>query len=259
MREFSIIELKSLVFGRTCVLQYDSTGMLTNVTDVAGLSSSFKYDYQGWATNLITPYGTTIFEHATNADNLSDEFHPVNYYQLTRSIRITDPAGGTNVYVLREDSSYNWNPADMTYDSPFLSTDWDPAVVPDSSVPTPTLDPSYRQWRDSFHWGPRQASGLPADLNTISTPQYQKAGMRHWLHNGYFNSQPPDFISQSLDVQRDPSPDGVNDGQTTWFDYAMNGAGQPASSKPTPPASAPPRSREPISTFTPLIGWTSFR
>ena len=48
-------------FGRTCWLDYDSFGRLTNITDVAGLSSSFAYGNNTWITNLSTPYGSTAF------------------------------------------------------------------------------------------------------------------------------------------------------------------------------------------------------
>src|SRR5207248_7689290 len=35
-------------FGRTAYLKYDQTGLLTNIIDPVGLSSSFKYDQNTW-------------------------------------------------------------------------------------------------------------------------------------------------------------------------------------------------------------------
>ena len=43
---------------------------------------------------------------------------------------------------------------------------------------------------------------------------YLKARMRHWLHE-QSNLQ----ISQILDIEMEPSPDGVHYGQTTWYSY----------------------------------------
>ncbi|HVV01157.1 MAG TPA: hypothetical protein VHH88_07315, partial [Verrucomicrobiae bacterium] len=48
-------------FGHTSQFRYDEGGFLTNVTDVAGISSSFVYNARGWPSTLITPYGTTTF------------------------------------------------------------------------------------------------------------------------------------------------------------------------------------------------------
>ena len=76
------------------VLQYDGSGRLTNVTDTAGLSSSFLYDSQNWITNLTTPYGTTTFEHVDNGSTNSNE--------PSSAPPVVDPAGGTNIYMLRQ-------------------------------------------------------------------------------------------------------------------------------------------------------------
>ncbi|HEY1790222.1 MAG TPA: hypothetical protein VGJ73_18905, partial [Verrucomicrobiae bacterium] len=51
-------------FGRSINLEYDTNGVLANITDVQNLSSSFMYTNTGayyWVTNLTTPYGTNSF------------------------------------------------------------------------------------------------------------------------------------------------------------------------------------------------------
>src|ERR1043166_22471 len=95
-------------FGHMATLFYDSVGMLTNITDSVSLSSSFKYDGSlGWVTNLITPYGTTKFFYTTNNTSGNEftgpDWHPPYEYFIIRSVKIIDPAGGTNIYMLRQD------------------------------------------------------------------------------------------------------------------------------------------------------------
>ena len=207
-------------FGRHTTLQYDDKGRLTNVTDVAGLSSSFQYDENGWVTNLTTPYGTTVFEHTDlNNPNYWD-FHVVTgtkeEYTLIRALKVRDAAGGTNVYMLRQNSARIYT-TDTDYVL-FVPTNYDASVIP-SGVPTTTLDTNYMNYRNSFHWGPKQASGLPANFGDYLPADYRKARMRHWLHEGHEGSPGGTWISQTLEMEQAPSPDGVVNGQTTWFDY----------------------------------------
>ena len=185
-------------FGRAAVLQYDSTGKLTNVTDVAGLSSSFQYDSQNWVTNLTTPYGTTTFAHVDNGFENGDGTFP----DVVRAVRVIDPMGGTNVYMLRELSSTN-------YES-----------LPVPSIPGVSFDNVYLQARFSFHWGPLQAGGLPGNLTNVADSDMLKARARHWLHAGNYCPVPDyTWISQTLSLEVAPSPDGVNLGQATWYTY----------------------------------------
>jgi len=46
-------------FGRSVSLSYDSTGLLTNIIDVASLTNGFTYITTNvWMTKMVTPYGT---------------------------------------------------------------------------------------------------------------------------------------------------------------------------------------------------------
>jgi RHS repeat-associated protein len=201
-------------FGHSATMQYDSNGMLTNITDVVGMSSSFRYDSQNWVTNLTTPYGTTLFQQANASDDWTD---PVfGDYTLVRGVTVVDAAGGTNVYMLRQDSSQVF--AGGTNQVPFLmylySTN---EVEDDADVPVNTpvpVDNNYQYYRNTFHWGPRQAVGLPADLTTFAPSDYIKARMRHWLHDGVTGN-----LGQTLDMEQAPSPDGLVCGQSTWYAY----------------------------------------
>ena len=189
-------------FGRTAVLRYDSTGLLTNITDTAGLSSSFQYDSQYWVTNLSTPYGTTTFEHLDNGFTNSDGGGP--YLGVIRAIRVVDAVGGTNVYMLRQPTpivGYYYFP------SPYVPGAWWDSY----------FDFDYLEWRDSFHWGPRQAASLPSDMNSFGDSDYINARVRHWLHAT--TNCDDDYLSQTLSVEVQPSPDGVNPGQFTWYIY----------------------------------------
>jgi RHS repeat-associated protein len=197
-------------FGRSAALQYDSTGTLTNITDVAGLNSSFAYDSNSWVTNLHTPYGNTVFEYIDNTFGFGSG--PI------RSVRVIDAAGGTNVYMNTQCvGPYNF-------------------VAPDTSPFTNNFDvcgPDYEPCRDSFHWDPRQSVGLPDNLNTITLSDLIKARTRHWLHttNDYTSgtldyADGPFGLSQALSIEVEPSPDGVNLGQVTFYDYPDKEQGQ---------------------------------
>jgi YD repeat-containing protein len=200
-------------FGRNAWLQYNNNGVLTNIVDAIGLFSAFSYDSQGWVTNLTTPYGTTTFEHFVNTDAPPNEFNNANRYHFIRAVRIKDPSGGTNVYMLRQDSSRVYtNSTDFEYFAPLFNDYSEPSwATPDQALGFEIL----AIYRDSFFWGPRQAASLPVDLTTISATQLYQARMRHWLHDtdSY-------FISQTLGMQLEPSPDGGQTmGQSVWYAY----------------------------------------
>ena len=80
-----------------------------------------------------------------------------------RAIRVVDAAGGTNIYMLRNYSAFVHQP------------------------PVPNvhrrrcLTAGACKYRDSFHWGPRQAAGLPVDMTNYAASDYVKARLRHWL------------------------------------------------------------------------------
>ena len=73
----------------------------------AGLKSSYGHDYQGWVTNLTTPYGATTFINYTNGLDApgNNEFGSSNAYMYIRAVKVVDPMQGTNLYMLRQDSS----------------------------------------------------------------------------------------------------------------------------------------------------------
>ena len=108
---------------------------MTNATDVAGLSSGFKDDSQSWVTNLATPYGNTTFQLVDNAFTNSDG--AVTNYDILRAIRVVDAAGGTNIYMLRNESDFVQQP-------------------PVPSIGSVLFDYLGMRDRETFHWGPRQ-------------------------------------------------------------------------------------------------------
>ena len=233
-------------FGRKAFMEYNNAGILTNIIDVAALGSSFNYDSRGWITNLTTPYGATTFLHVTNSDTYTDEFGQygsgLNPYVATRTLKVIDAVSGTNIYMLRQDSSVIYtNSADYytdqsngvyidplfnVYDDgnylvflPYQFTyPYDYATVPYGAPSPNTLDNNYLYYRNSFHWGPKQAVGLPENLVTLIPSDYKKARMRHWLHKGIYPAVGAP-VSQTLDLEQAPSSDGITDGQTTWYDY----------------------------------------
>lgn len=212
-------------FGRSAILRYNASGLLTNVVDADGLSSSFGYDASGWITNLTTPYGQTAFQH-TVATMVPSGGYPTNRYTLLRALKVVDAAGGTNVYMLRQDSyfvftsaadftnivAFNNDYANGIYQVGLIDTTWLANLF--TAPPGPEILDGYPNYRLSFHWGPLQAAGLPTDVRTFQTSDLKKARIQHWLHdeNSY-------DISQSIDYIQEPSYDGTNIDGITWFGY----------------------------------------
>ena len=214
-------------FGRSAVLRYNASGTLTNIIDAVGLSSSFQYDSSGWITNLSTPYGQTLFQH-TIATMVPDSgyAYPSNRYTLLRALKVIDAGSGTNVYMLRQDSSYVFtNSADFTnvaaFNNDFATGQYETYDFPDQGAgpelpgPEYLIDDVFPNYRVSFHWGPKQAAGLPLDVTTFHVSDLKKARIEHWFHEVSTYD-----ISQSVAFIQDPSPDGTNVDGVTWFTYA---------------------------------------
>ena len=215
-------------FGHTVHFAYDASGNLTNVTDVAGLSSSFGYgsfpgsyiwanfwdgyewylDYvynptNNWLNQLTTPYGTTTF---TFTDDSLEDSDVVN-----RSAIITEPNGSHQMFVHRGYTSFIGD------------------IVNNANIPTSTPDGSglddgwLMVYRNSFYWGRQQFANLSAgflatgatnwDLTQLTSQDYMKARWQKWAHASDGGQ------SDALTMEQDPSPDGVNPGEMTWFTY----------------------------------------
>ncbi|MDB6122328.1 MAG: repeat protein [Pedosphaera sp.] len=182
-------------FGRTNSLDYDNAGRLTNITDVAGLSTGLVYDGSNWVTSMTTPYGTTSFQLK---ETVAGNFPPNG-----RSALITNPDGGKELFL-------------YTNSAPGIDSSYSPGEVPSTTPFANTLDNSHLDLRNTFYWGPRQYSALSiTNISSFTINDFRKARMQHWLQTG-------SFISQTLSMQRDPSPDsdGTISGQKTWYDYA---------------------------------------
>jgi YD repeat-containing protein len=159
-----------------------------------------------------------------------DEFNDTpNANVFERSVVVIDPGGGTNIYMLRQDSSKVFtNTIDVTnataYYNDLASNNYDAflPLVYSTGVPSGgslfTVDNNFIYYRDSFHWGPLQANGLPTNLYSFTPAIFIKARMQHWLHD---NSE--GFLSQTIDMEQEPSPDGVTPGQTMWYNYDGQG------------------------------------
>jgi RHS repeat-associated protein len=215
-------------FGHTVHFAYDASGNLTNVTDVAGLSSSFGYgSFPGsyiwanfwdgyewyvdsvynatnnWLNQLTTPYGTTTF---TFTDDSLEDSDVVN-----RSAIITEPNGSHQMFVHRGYTS-------------FIGDIANPNGVPSSTPDGSDLDDGWLMvYRNSFYWGRQQFANLSADflatgatnwdLTQLTSQDYMKARWQKWAHANDGGQ------SDALTMEQDPSPDGINPGEMTWFTY----------------------------------------
>ncbi len=205
-------------FGRSVRLSYDSEGLLTNIIDVAGLSTSFTYldSTNVWMTRMVTPYGANSFRYT-----ISSEFTgPNSYTNLNgRMVEIAEPDGSRQLYVYRDGLSnvfpnvYPTNQVPVTTNSNFsLASSFDNTAMFD---------------RNSFHWGRHQYEGLSSDylnsgnISNLTAADYALARLKHWLKRQDGSGR----IGRTLSLERLPNPDGgIPNGQKTWFDYAGKSA-----------------------------------
>jgi len=187
-------------FSRTAYLAYDSQGRITNITDVAGLSSGIGYDSSDdWATNLVTPYGTTGFK-------ITDFWDGV-VAPNGRSVEITEPDGSKQLYL-------------YTNSAPGVASSYATNQIPNTYPYSNSFETNSLDVRNTFHWGPLQYSNLSTnfllsgDLGQLQSGDYLKAHMKHWL------LESSNTVSEVLSMERQPSPDGTTEGQKTWYDHA---------------------------------------
>ena len=210
---------------------YNTNGYLTNVTDVANISSSFTYGYSTnannqstedyWLNSLTTPYGLTTFDlsdytYAGYSPSVFGSITDAFGSQIIRSAIITEPNNSHQMFL------YEATNGILPY---AITTD-----IPTSPPPGSTLDGGgYMFYRNTFYWGPQQfanlapnfqASGLTNwDFTQLTTNDYLRARLQHWNHSTGLGQ------SDSLSMEQDPSPDGITPGKRTWYDYAYKAFG----------------------------------
>jgi len=185
-------------FGRSVSLVYDNNARLTNITDVAGLSTSFIYDNNDWVTNMTTPYGATTFS-ITDTPATGTTVPPNG-----RSILVTEPDGGQQLYVYKDSASG-------------ISNSYPASLVPATTNFANTFDNSQLNLRNSFHWGRLQYSHISTNnISYLNGTDFLIARMQHWLISSAGG------VSETLSFAREPSPNssGTPEGQKTWYDYA---------------------------------------
>ncbi|HTV41864.1 MAG TPA: RHS repeat-associated core domain-containing protein [Candidatus Sulfotelmatobacter sp.] len=202
-------------YGLTAKFKYDSHGNLTNIIDAQGLSSSITYDTNNYPTSLITPYGTTTFSLVDNGISYSGgtlgNAGGDDNGLIDRSALVVDPTGATNLYMYRYDAEMVMPSSSFTSDVPTGT----PLGTLDTGAGANAGTNSAVWFRNSFHWGPMQYAHLSTqNMTNFTQSDYLLARMQHWL-------QDTDelYITGYVSVERDPSPDGVNPGPMTFFDY----------------------------------------
>ena len=205
-------------YGRKTQLGYNSiNGYLTNVVDAAGLTNSFTYQgTNGLINNLSTPYGNTGFNYYELPDPGATE--PDSFIQ--RAIYVTEPTGAQQLYY------YLHNNTAMA------TTSVSPVVAGqtfDDGTTGGLSGHNALTYRNTFHWGRRQFAALSSGVQSVisgnlsnalvnlTTADYNKAGIKHWL----LSSLDTLSMTEGLSSEQDPSPDadGLISGLRTWYNY----------------------------------------
>ncbi|MCZ7636841.1 MAG: cysteine peptidase family C39 domain-containing protein [Verrucomicrobia bacterium] len=227
-----VTAITNTTLGLGMALAYNSAGRLTNLVDTAGIASGFTYLANGWVTNLVTPYGTTLFQLSGTSTTFANDAP----WAFNRSALITEPDGTSkHLFVYRDGGDPDPDPLGLLPDlDPYggwPTADWPKKPYAQGGFPDDwwgwTLDGTqWMQMRNTHYWGPHQYAVLNANfrasagnLSLLTTADFAFARMRHWLHSndpfGYVNLG----LSSTLAMEREPSPDGTLAGQTTWFDH----------------------------------------
>lgn len=202
--------------------------VLTGVTDVAGISSSFVYDAtRWWITSLVTPYGTNSFGHVDNSVYPFTHQNPqLGGAGIDRSLVITEPdRTSKQVYLFyNNDTDFQGTGNEMSGKIP---TSFAATQIPDylpNDPPLQTLDVT-RHRRNSHFWNRQQAATISAatltNLPTLTSNDYKLSRTRHWLVD--FNGLQ---TMRTFGWELPPSPDGVNEAQPVFYDYVGKPFGQ---------------------------------
>ena len=186
---------------------YDD-GLLTSITDAAGIASTISYDGAVRPASITTPYGTTSFEYISGDGTSAG--HP------DRAVIVSEPEGKRQIYALVVDAqAVSGFPGSYATNS---------SVVP--QVPYGTFAAGKDRHFNSFYWNRLQSANVGADPASFAWSDYLKARRYHWL--GAFVADGDHGIdepSSTLDFEQLPSLDGSTPGQTTWYDYAGKTSG----------------------------------
>jgi RHS repeat-associated protein len=203
-------------------LGYDTNGMLTNLTDVAGMTSSYQYmfttDGIPELTNLTTPYGNTAFNYFQPTADLQDDFFDdgtTNYWYVNRAIQVIQPDGGTNLFLYQQAGP-------PKYPCPYLPPSYTedltgvPVDVDDTETNADGINDTEMYYHNSFFWGPRQYALLSTtNILQLTTNDFSAGRLRNWLDD--VNAESPSIV---LNMEQSPSPDGMTPGQMTWYGYS---------------------------------------
>jgi RHS repeat-associated protein len=91
---------------------------------------------------------------------------------------------------------------------------------------TNTFDNLDVNFRNSFYWGPLQHIRLSTNylqtgvLTDLTLTDYKLARLRHWLKSRTDDYSDHAFLGATISLERVPSPDGITEGQKTWYDHA---------------------------------------
>jgi len=193
-------------YSHTALFACDTNAQILNITDAQGMSSSFGYGVSNYMTSLTTPYGTNTFGYwETNQDTINKTSDGE-----TRAIRITNADNSVELYAFFNRAT---NAISATYNN---SAPWAPYNLDRGSA---TDEAGALYMRDSFYWGRQQCSLLsntdPSQLNSLTTNDFKLGRMQHWMLEADGMT-----LSGAPSLTREPSPDGVTDGQILWYGYS---------------------------------------
>ena len=207
-------------YGAKVTFDYDNNAMLAQIVDVVGLTNRFEYDpnYVWSLSALVTPYGRTTFEDFGPDRGLNGDGEGALGY-VNRAITVTEPTGAKHLMLYRENCMVFTGPG-----TTFIPLFVDSAVVPASGDATRGTCNYLLYYRNSFYWSPLQYSALSTENpGALTTNDYFRARWRNWLHAGtagsYLDGAPMYSLSQTVNLERDPSPDGLTQGLFTWYGY----------------------------------------
>ncbi len=212
-------------YGRSAYFNCDASGRLNTLVDTASLTNTISYQsgQDGFVNGILTPYGTTSFEHfdAAPSQSNTNQGNSGGHDRINKYISVVDRDGSREVFMYRYDSSFRPG-SYATNEVPVVGL-LGPDTF-DNGAATSTGAVVSLKFRNSFYWGKKQMTLVSTpNATNFTTSDYLFARTKHWLDQDPIAGDVGTLISDRLSLEVAPSADGTNEGFKTWYDYTRSG------------------------------------
>lgn len=251
-------------YSRTASLQYHQH-LLTNITDVVGIKSGFAYettaDWGKGIREMVTPYGTTTFEHwpkprpviVPDYGGNRLRVHPHSLYpdaqgyvsygmdmgrmfgvaanDTSRACLVTHPNGAKEYFAFFMNAGILTTNDASSQPVTMFPAQWPTGrirpTLPINHLPVSddTADTGQMNAMVSLHWTPRAYAQLGSSFKTAYYySALTSADLALANLKQWLHDSPYALGRKGLNYERKASPDGTQEGHELWYDYSDKAA-----------------------------------